>query len=169
MKLAPLADMWDQYPLDPPDGVAALIGGDCGDNITKYNWETCCIRLSRSLNYSARPVTGFSGIANPGLGPTAKVRASKGGDDKWYIYSCYDLRAYLGTRFGHAKTFHSGKEFSYGEKDRLVAGDLSDVKGVILFGMRHSDLWDGSKVRYNTDFTDGTKTVSEIHVWETPS
>jgi hypothetical protein len=66
-------------------------------------------------------------------------------------------------------TFHSGKEFSYGEKDRLVAGDLSDVKGVILFGMRHSDLWDGSKVRYNTDFTDGTKTVSEIHVWETPS
>jgi hypothetical protein len=86
MKLAPLADMWPQYPVGPKDGgVATLVGGNCGDNITKYDWNTCCIRLSRALNYSARPVQGFSGIANPGLGPTAKVRASKGGDNKWYI------------------------------------------------------------------------------------
>jgi hypothetical protein len=159
MKLAALADMWLQYPVGTKDEVATLIGGNCGDNITKYDWDTCCIRLSRSLNYSARPVTGFSGIANPGLGPTAKVRASKGGDDKWYIYSCYDLRAYLETRFGYAKKFKGG----------FADVDLSGVKGVIFFGMRHSDLWDGSEVRYNTDFTDGTKTVSEIRVWETPS
>ena len=95
----------------------------------------------------------------PWLGATAKVRASKGGDDKWYIYSCYDLRAYLETRFGYAKKFKGG----------FADVDLSGVKGVILFGMRHSDLWDGLEVRYNTDFTDGTKTVSEIRVWETPS
>jgi hypothetical protein len=132
MKLAALADMWLQYPVGTKDEVATLIGGNCGDNITKYDWDTCCIRLSRSLNYSARPVTGFSGIANPGLGPTTKVRASKGGDDKWYIYSCYDLRAYLETRFGYAKKFKGG----------FADVDLSGVKGVILFGMRHSDLWE---------------------------
>jgi hypothetical protein len=159
MKLAPLADMWPQYPVGPKAEVATLVGGDCGDNITKYNWDTCCIRLSRSLNYSGTPVTGFSGIANPGLGPTAKVRASKGADNNWYIYSCYDLRAYLEARFGYAKKFSGG----------FADVDLSGVTGVILFGMRHSDLWDGSEVRYNTDFTDGTKTVSEIRVWETPS
>ena len=132
----------------------SLVGGSCGDNITKYDWNTCCIRLSRALNYSARPVQGFSGIANPGLGPTAKVRASKGGDDKWYIYSCYDMRAYLEARFGLPKTFHHA----------FADVDLSGLKGVILFGMHHSDLWDGSKVRYNTDFTDGTTTVSEIRI-----
>jgi len=159
MKLAALKDMWLQYPVGPKAEVAKLVGGNCGDSITKYNWDTCCIRLSRSLNYSARPVTGFSGIANPGLGSTARVRAIKGGDDKWYIYSCYDLRAYLEARFGYAKKFNGG----------FAKVDLSGVKGVILFGMRHSDLWNGSEVRYNADFTDGTKTVSEIRVWETPS
>jgi hypothetical protein len=158
MKLAPLADMWTQYPTDSKSAVATLVGGTCGDNITKYDWDTCCIRLSHALNYSARPVEGFSGIANPGLGPTAKVRASKGGDNKWYIYSCYDMRAYLEVRFGLPKTFHHAFEDV----------DLSGLKGIILFGMRHSDLWDGSQVRYNTDFTDGTKTVSEIRIWKTP-
>jgi hypothetical protein len=38
-----------------------------------------------------------------------------------------------------------------------------------MFGFRHVDLWDGADVRYNTDFTDGTKTVSEIRVWQTPA
>ena len=119
MKLAPLADMWTQYPTDSKSAVATLVGGTCGDNITKYDWDTCCIRLSHALNYSARPVEGFSGIANPGLGPTAKVRASKGGDNKWYIYSCYDMRAYLEVRFGLLKTFH------HAFKDV----DLSGLKG----------------------------------------
>jgi hypothetical protein len=93
MKLAPLANMWPQYPVGPKDTVA------------------------------------------------------------------YDLRAYLEARFGFPKTFNH----------RFADVDLSGMKGVILFGMRHSDLWDGSQVRYNTDFTDGTKTVSQIRVWETPS
>ena len=40
MKLAPLADMWPQYPVGTPDDVATLVGGNCGDNITKYNWDS---------------------------------------------------------------------------------------------------------------------------------
>jgi hypothetical protein len=156
MKLAPLDDMWPHYPIGTKGDVASLIGGNCAKNILTYDWDTCCIRLSRALNYSARPITGFSGIANPGLGKDAKVRASKGADDKYYIYSCYDLKAYLDARFGYAKKFSKSYEDA----------DLSGVKGVIMFGMRHVDLWNGSEVRYNTDFTDGTKTVKEIRVWE---
>ena len=30
MKLAPLADMWPQYPVGPKDAVATLVGGNCG-------------------------------------------------------------------------------------------------------------------------------------------
>lgn len=158
MQLAPLTDMWPHYLTGTKADVATTVGGTCGANITKYDWDTCCIRLSRSLNYSARPVTGFGSIANPGLGPTAKVRASKGGDDKYYIYSCYDLHAYLTARFGYAKKFNSS----------FAKSDLSGLKGIIMFAMRHVDLWDGSEVRYNRDFTDGTKEVSEIRVWKTP-
>jgi hypothetical protein len=91
-------------------------------------------------------------------GEKPKVRASKGGDNKWYIYSCYDLRVYLQNRYGHAKRFGS-----------FETSDLSGVRGVIMFAFRHVDLWNGTEVRYNTDFTDGTKKVQEILVWETAS
>jgi hypothetical protein len=57
--------MWFNYPIGPPAEVAVLVGGTVGDNITNYKWETCCIRLSRSLNLAGLPVEGFAGMANP--------------------------------------------------------------------------------------------------------
>ena len=148
--------MWSHYPIGSPAEVAVLVGGTVGQNITKYKWETCCIRLSRSLNLGGRPVQGFAGMANPYMsGPSPKVRASKGDGDKWYIYSCYDLRVYLESRFGRAKRYGSFEK-----------SDLSAAHGIIMFAFRHVDLWNGSQVRYNTDFTDGTKTVQEILVWQ---
>ena len=158
MALPPLDTMWPLYPIGQPADVAVLVGGTIGDNITTNHWETCCIRLSRSLNYAGSPVHGFAELPNPYMsGTNPKVRAKQGADKRWYIYSCYDLRVYLKHRFGRAKQFSS-----------FDASKLSDVKGVIMFAFRHVDLWNGSEVRYNTDFTDGTKTVSEILVWEAP-
>ena len=158
MALPPLDTMWPLYPIGEPADVAVLVGGTIGDNITTNHWETCCIRLSRSLNYAGSPVHGFAGLANPYMsGTNPKVRAKQGADKRWYIYSCYDLRVYLKHRFGRARQFGA-----------FDASKLSDVKGVIMFAFRHVDLWNGSEVRYNTDFTDGTKTVSEILVWEAP-
>ncbi len=159
MQLPPLGDMWPQYPNGDKSEVADLIGGTVADNIRNHDWETCCIRLSRSLNYGGRPVESFAHLANPYMnGPNPKVRGIKGGDNKWYIYSCYDLRVYLEKTYGRAKKFGSYK-----------ASDLSGVRGIIMFAFRHVDLWNGSQVRYNTDFTDGKKTVREILVWETPT
>jgi hypothetical protein len=158
--LAPLADMWPNYPVEKKSEVASLIGGSVGASIMKYDWDTCCIRLSRSLNYSGRLVKGYAAMANPYMDdPKTKVRASKGADGNAYIYSCYDLRVYLKKTFGNPTTFHGTFE----------ANDLSDVSGIIMFAFRHVDLWDGSDVRYNHEFTNGTKTVKEILVWETPS
>ena len=155
MTLPPLDDMWPNYPTGAPGEVATLVGGTVGDNIAKYHWETCCIRLSRALTLAGQPIEGFAGMANPYMdGTNPKVRASKGGDGKWYIYSCYDLRVYLRNRFGSPKRFGSFEK-----------SDLSNVQGVIMFAFRHVDLWNGSEVRYNTDFTDGKKTVQEIVVW----
>ena len=159
MTLPPLKDMWPHYPTETKDQVAVLVGGAIGTNIIKYDWETCCIRLSRALNLSGAPIAGFEKMANPHMsGPNPKVRARKGADSKWYIYSCYDLRVYLENRFGRPKRFGS-----------YEASDLSDERGIIMFAFRHVDLWDGSDVRYNHEFTNGTKTVQEICIWRTPS
>ena len=57
--------MWPLYPIGAPADVAVLVGGTLGDNITNNHWETCCIRLSRSLNYAGSPVHGFADLANP--------------------------------------------------------------------------------------------------------
>ena len=161
MKLAPLSEMWPQYPDGTRAQVAALVGGACGENITKYNWDTCCVRLSRSLNYSARPIEGFSSLITKHMDPKgSKLRASKGADEKWYIYSTYDLRVYLVARFGQPQKFK-------GDLTELKT-ELADVKGIIAFAYRHVDLWDGTDVRYNQEFADGTKKVKEVLIWETP-
>jgi len=60
--LPPLDTMWPLYPIGAPADVGVLVGGTIGDNITTNHWETCCIRLSRSLNYAGSPVHGFAGV-----------------------------------------------------------------------------------------------------------
>lgn len=156
MTLPPLKKLFDNYPDGSREEVAVAVGGDIAANIRKYDWETCCIRLSLSLTLSGQPIEGFSRMVNPHM-EDRKVRARKGGDKKWYIYSCYDLRVYLDNRFGKPRKFGS-----------YETSDLSDIQGVIMFAFRHVDIWDGAKVKYNKDFTNGTKTVSDIYIWPAP-
>jgi len=136
-----------------------LVGGPIGKNIIDSNWETCCIRLSRALNYSGAPVVGWAGIANPYMGADGKVRALKGADSKWYIYSCYDLRVYLTTRFGHPKTFK-------GDADETT---VSGVAGIIMFGFRHVDLWDGTKICRLALFGHESAKSNGVLIWPTPA
>jgi hypothetical protein len=158
MSLPPVKKLWDNYPdTHSKEEVAVAVGGSVAANIREKDWETCCIRLSLSLTLSGQPIEGFARMANSYIVKNGTVRAGKGADNKWYIYSCYDMRVYLQTRFGMPKKFGSYEK-----------SDLSSVKGVIMFAFRHVDVWDGTAVKYNTDFTDGTKTVSEILVWPAP-
>ena len=89
-----ITTLWSQFPADDDaknTKLAKLVGGAIGDCITKENYETCCIRISRALNYTGNPVQGFESMANSGLA-TGKVRAKQGADKMWYIYSVYDLK-----------------------------------------------------------------------------
>lgn len=156
MTLPPADKLFANYPDGTKEEVAVAVGGSVAANIRKYDWETCCIRLSLSLTLAGQPIEGFSRMHNPHM-KEGKVRAGKGDDNKWYIYSCYDLRVYLQNRYGMPKKFGSYEK-----------SDLSGIQGIIMFAFRHVDIWDGGAVKYNTDFTNGTKTVREIFVWPAP-
>lgn len=158
MALPPIDKLFANLPLGTPAEVAALIGGPIGKQIIDANWETCCIRLSRALNYSGAPVERWAGIANPYMGKDGKVRALKGGDEKWYIYSTYDLRVYLTARFGVPKRFK-------GDADETT---VSGVAGVIMFGWRHVDLWDGSKIARLALFGHESARINGVLIWPTP-
>jgi hypothetical protein len=152
-----LSKMWEHYPnTRAKEQVAKLVGGTIGSYITKYDWDTCCVRVSRALNYGGAPVQGLASIPNPYMDPP-KVRAATGEDKKLYIYSVYDLRAYLKARFGTPKSFSK----SISKEDLGKKG----VTGLIMFFPPHADLWDGSDVRYNDDLF-GDKRVQEVLIWE---
>lgn len=157
MALPSIDALWVQYPQGTPEDVAAVIRGPVGNNILTLDWETCCIRISRTLNYTGVPVTGFAGMANPYM-TNGKVRAAQGGDNKWYIFSTFDLRVYLTVRFGHPKVFPGTAT------ERTVAG----VPGIIMFGWRHVDLWDGSNVCHLALFGHSSAVTNGVLIWPTP-
>lgn len=159
MALPTIDKLFANLPLGTPEQVATLIGGPIGKNIIDSNWETCCIRLSRALNYSGAPIEGWTKMANPYMGKDGKVRALNGADNKWYIYSTYDLRVYLTTRYGYPKMFK-------GDADETT---VSGVAGIIMFGWRHVDLWDGSKIARLPLFGCESAQQNGVMIWRTPS
>ena len=98
-------------------------------------------------------------MANPYMGTDGKVRALKGADGKWYIYSTYDLHVYLTTRYGQPKKFKGDAN------ENTVRG----VAGIIMFGWRHVDLWDGSKIGRLALFGHESAKVNGVLIWATPS
>lgn len=159
MPLPTIDKLIPQLPLGSPEQVAALIGGDIGKAITDSNFETCCIRLSRALNYGGVPVDGFAGMANEYMGADGKVRAKKGDDKKWYVYSCYDMRVYLSKKYGTPKAFP-------GDSTETA---VSGKPGIIMFGFRHVDLWDGSKIGRLALFGHESAKMHGLLLWPTPA
>ncbi len=151
-----------KYAAGPKEDVAALIGGTVEANIndpkyTAYK-DTCAIRVSRALNYAGDPIPpAGGGVDNPYV--AGKVRTDKGGDGKFYIYSTYDMRAYLNTRYGKAKKF----------PPTATSADVKDLKGIIAFGFLHIDLWDGEKCSRKCYFGDKRILNDNILVWPTGS
>jgi hypothetical protein len=150
-----LSEMWPQYPDGPKEDVATLVGGPIGDHITKDGWDSCCVRTSRALNYAGAPVDGFQKMKNRYM-DSGNVRAAKGADGKWYIYSVYDMDIYLTNRFGPAKRFPGNATME----------SMAGVQGIIRFGFHHCTLWNGKDIRYNSEF--GDPRIDEILVWPAP-
>jgi hypothetical protein len=158
MALPVVRKLWFAYPVDVQGGIPDLVGGDMGALLKQTNANTCCVRLSRSLNYSGAPIDGFGGIVLPGQ-QGAKVRALRGSDMKWYIYGIHDLKAYLSTRVGPAK-WYTGDESAL---RKAVQG----TPGIIMFGFEHVSIWSGSEVRYYPMFGDSKVKNIGIYFWPT--
>jgi Type VI secretion system (T6SS), amidase effector protein 4 len=150
------------YPNKEAKDVAALVGGKVQENyenkdLLSYK-DTCAIRISRALNYAGDPIPNVSNIHNPYVG--GHVRTNRGADNMRYIYSTYDMRAYLNVRYGQGKKFSPSS----------TQADLSGVKGIIAFGFYHIDLWDGADCWHQCYFgvQEPKITNDNIIVWQTP-
>lgn len=144
------------YPTGTVQDVANVVGGTVEKNLknpqyTSYK-DTCCIRVSRSLNYAGDPIPWAGG----GIG---KVRTDKGGDNKNYIYSTYDIRIYLNARYGYPQNFPG----------TATAQDLNGLQGIIAFGYLHIDLWDMNKCAGHDRFGDSRIANDGVHFWKTDS
>ena len=107
------------------------------------------------MNYGGDPIPYVGGVDNPYV--PGKLRTDKGGDDKRYFFSTYDMRVYLNARYGYGKKF----------KPSATAADLAGVKGIIAFGFLHLDIWDGSGCSRHCYFGDSRIANDNIFVWET--
>jgi hypothetical protein len=159
--LPPLTNLWDHYAKGDKAAVAKLIGGEVATAITKSHWDTCAIRVSRSLNYSGAPIpAGGGGYSNPNQ-TNGKIRTIQGGDGLRYIYSTGDLQAYLTGKYGPAQKF----------KGTAKKEDAAGVKGIIFFHFTHVDLWSGKQcVGYLPEGFFGEVSVipGQILVWPAP-
>lgn len=140
--------------------IKSLLKGDIGKNIKQYDWETCAISVSFALNQSGAPIVNYA-FEDKGVA-TGKVRAKKDEANRNYIYSVIDMKVYLNNRYGIAENYK-------GSKQHMIA-KIKGRKGIIAFGHRHIDLWDGDKwhnERYYRDLWqfDSTKQLG-IFFWE---
>jgi hypothetical protein len=108
------------------------------DDIPSDLGETCAIQLSYALNRAGQ----YGLIQNydypDPIVATGRVRAFQSDDGYNYIYSVVDLRVYLNNTFGTADNYK-------GTKASMTAG-IAGRKGILAFGHRHVDLWDGNDV-----------------------
>jgi hypothetical protein len=163
-QLPKTSDLYFYYPRNQDAAhVARQIGGSVqahfeNPKMTSYK-DTCAIRVSRALNYAGAPIPyGGGGISNPFMADK-KIRTDKGSDGKWYIYSTYDMRAYLTAKYRHPRRFPGSAS----------KADLKDVMGIVAFAFYHIDVWNGKSCAGHDGGFENEKVVTkEILVWTTP-
>ncbi len=124
--------------------IKSLLDGDIGKTIKKHDWETCAISVSYALNRSGAVIENYA-YEDKGVA-TGKVRAKKDSDNKNYIYSVVDMKVYLNKRYGIAENHKGTKE--------QMKTKIKGRQGIIAFGHRHIDLWDGEKWHYEDRYID---------------
>lgn len=160
-EIPPHAALLREYPRGTMEAVGMLIGGTVETQILQYHWNSCCVRVSRALNYAGDPIPpGGAGAPNPYMADK-KVHTYEGGDKKRYIFNTYDLRAYLTARYGQPLVFPGS----------ATAADLGKIKCIILFNYMHSDLFngeDGTCAHYAPGYWGYPEvTKGNLFVWKT--
>lgn len=142
--------------------VKSRLGGPIA-NVIKVYKETCAIQVSDALNRSGAVIVNYE-YPDSSLA-TGKVRAKQGNDGMNYIYSTLDMKVYLNKRYGAAE------HYRYTDAGKMKA-KVQGRKGIILFGRRHIDIWDGSKIHYQRHYIDfwthpeANVKVHGIYFWE---
>jgi hypothetical protein len=98
------------------------------------DWETCCIQMSHALNKAALPVNYSN---------KQRVLTDPVGNE--YMLDVKEMRGYL-KKYGDPDIISRVDANGNPTPRWVVQAVLSDRKGIIAFGGRHIDLWNGSKI-----------------------
>ena len=129
----------------------------------EYEYETCCAQISYALNE-----TGLL-IYNNGILPRDRVTYDAQGRE--YLFSVPELNKYLTNRYSPPELFAGmGSAAS-------LSKEIGGKKGIILFGNRHADLWNGDNFQFggtglyieNVLWRDDNNLPRIIYFWEVQS
>lgn len=138
------------FPKGSAEEVKTIVGGRVDADWIK---NTCAIRVSRSLNYSGRPIPGSK-------------KTISGADGLWYFFRVVDLKEYLITNFGPPSLVLKRTA------GKAIAKELiKNKKGIVHFDVPgwsdatgHFTLWDGTACGDKCYF----EQASVVSFWEAP-
>jgi hypothetical protein len=112
-------------------------------------WETCCIQMSHAFNKSGLPINYQN---------KQRILRFQGAE---YMLDVKEMRDYINSTYGDAEVI-ARKDVRGHMLDRwLIQAVLSGRQGVVAFGNRHIDLWNGNKIH-------GERYIQEA-LWEAAS
>lgn len=128
--------------------------------------ETCGYRLSYALNNAGLAIANYA-FPNK-MTATGKVRA-RNIDGENYIYSVIDMYVYLSKQYAEPESFKA-RDAKYGNK--YMTERCGGRRGIIMFGLRHVDLWYGEDIApdsgYNMGYLWSNESISRrgIFFWD---
>ncbi len=141
--------------------IRSMIGGELGRFMVGK--ETCAVQVSYALNHSAAVIEAFS-FADPSL-HGGKVRALESNDGFFYIFGVPDMKVYLNNRYGLAENYK-------GSKNTMIE-NIKGRRGILAFGHRHIDLWEGERFHWQQLYRDlwgfDSVKVRGVFFWEVTS
>ena len=135
-------ELWSNLPqwfecakINPPDPATFKAFPQISGMNIPVDWETCCIQMSHALNMVGQPINYFN-----------KNRVLTDASGNEYILAVPEMRDYL-NKFGAADVI-ARIDANGGLMPRWLvqSGGLGDRKGIVAFGDRHIDLWNGTTI-----------------------
>lgn len=100
------------------------------------DWETCCIQMSCALNQVGLRINYFD-----------KNRVIVDPQGNEYLLDVGEMRGYLNSKYGQAETVaRVDANNKLLPRWLLQQSVLAGRQGIIGFGNRHIDLWNGTKI-----------------------
>lgn len=128
--------------------------------------ETCGYRMSYALNSAGLAIANYA-FPNK-MTDTGKVRA-KNIDGENYIYSVIDMFVYLSQQYAEPENYKA-RDAKYSGK--YMTKHCDGRRGIIMFGLRHVDLWYGEGIAKNSGYdmnylwTNPSITQRGIYFWD---